>query len=109
MFWAASVLFYRVLSRQREYAADRAAAAVTGSPAALAGALETIDDAMPDVPDDDLRKLDGGAEALYLAPLESRAFGSDELVSTDIFPDTHPPTEERIERLRRLERGRTDP
>ncbi|WP_238709339.1 M48 family metalloprotease [Natronorubrum halophilum] len=102
MFWAASVLFYRVLSRQREYAADRAAAAITGSPAALAGALEKIDESMPDVPDADLRKLDGGAEALYLAPLESRAFGSKELVSTDIFPDTHPPTQERIERLRDL-------
>lgn len=102
MFWAASVLFYRVLSRQREYAADQAAATLTGSPGALASALETIDDTMPDVPDEDLRKLDGGAEALYLAPLEERAFGSAELVSTDIFPNTHPPTEERIERLREL-------
>ena len=105
MFWAASVLFYRVLSRQREYAADEAAATITGSPAALAGALEQIDGTMPDVPDRDLRKLDGGAEALYLAPLESRDFGSNELVSTDIFPETHPPTAERIERLRELERG----
>lgn len=102
MFWAASVLFYRVLSRQREYAADRAAATITGSPAALAGALETIDGAMPDVPDRDLRALDGGAEALYLAPLESRAFGGKDLVSTDIFPDTHPSTAERIDRLREL-------
>ncbi|WP_440763391.1 M48 family metalloprotease [Natronorubrum sp. DTA7] len=104
MFWAASVLFYRVLSRQREYVADEAAATITGSPAALAGALEKIDGAMPDVPDEDLRKLDGGAEALYLAPLESRDFGSNELVSTDIFPETHPPTAERIERLRELAR-----
>nr|WP_328821534.1 M48 family metalloprotease [Natronorubrum halalkaliphilum] len=102
MFWAASVLFYRILSRQREYAADRAAATITGSPAALANALETIDGAMPDLPDRDLRKLDGGAEALYLAPLESRAFGSKELVSTEIFPDTHPSTDERIEQLRQL-------
>lgn len=109
MFWAASVLFYRVLSRQREYAADRAAATITGSPAALAGALETIDDAMPDVPDRDLRALDGGTEALYLAPLESRAFGGKDLVSTDIFPDTHPPTEDRIERLRELARETTRP
>jgi heat shock protein HtpX len=56
------------------------------------------------VPDADLREYDGGAEALYLAPLEARDFGSAELVSTDIFPDTHPPTEERIARLRDLER-----
>uniref|UniRef100_A0A7D6GM82 M48 family metalloprotease n=2 Tax=Natrinema zhouii TaxID=1710539 RepID=A0A7D6GM82_9EURY len=105
MFWAASILLYRVLSRHREYAADRAAATITGSPASLATALEKIDGTMPELPDRDLRKLDGGAEALYLAPLEERAFGSKELVSTDIFPDTHPPTAERIDRLRALERG----
>ncbi|RQG97514.1 peptidase M48 Ste24p [Natrarchaeobius oligotrophus] len=104
MFWAASVLLYRVLSRHREYAADRAAAAITGSPAALASALETLDETMPELPDRDLRKLDGGTEALYVAPLEARAFGSKELVSTDIFPDTHPPTEDRIDRLRELAR-----
>lgn len=105
MFWVGSVLLYRVLSRQREYAADLAAAELTGSPAALASALETIDDRMPEVPDEDLRAYDGGVEALYLAPLESRAFGSKELISTDIFPDTHPPTENRIERLREVARS----
>lgn len=106
MFWLASVLFYRVLSREREYVTDRAAAAITGSPAALASALETLDSEMPTQPDDDLRKLDGGAEALYLAPLEDRAFGSKELLSTDIFPETHPPTAKRIERLREFARER---
>ncbi|AHG00448.1 heat shock protein HtpX [Halostagnicola larsenii XH-48] len=104
MFWFASVLLYRLLSRYREHAADRAAATITGSPAALASALEKIDGAMPEVPDEDLRALDGGVEALYLAPLESRAFSSAELISTDIFPDTHPPTAERLEHLRDLER-----
>ncbi|SEH13215.1 heat shock protein HtpX [Natronorubrum sediminis] len=107
MFWIASVLFYRILSRQREYAADEAAAAITGSPAALASALETIDETMTAVPDEDLRKLDGGTEALYLAPLEDRAFDSNDLLSTDIFPDTHPPTAVRIERLRELEGERS--
>lgn len=106
MFWLGSVLLYRVLSRYREYAADRAAATTTGSPAALAGALEKIDETMPTIPDRDLRKLDGGVESLYLAPLDTRAFDSKELISTDIFPETHPPTEERIDRLRELVRGR---
>lgn len=104
MFWFASVLLYRVLARYREYAADRAAATIIGSPAALASALETVDESIPAVPDRDLRKYDGGTEALYFAPLESRAFGSHEVISTDIFPDTHPPTGERIDRLRDLER-----
>ncbi len=102
MFWAASVLVHRVLSRYREYAADRGAASLTGDPAALATALEALDDAMPETPDRDLRALDGGAEALYVAPLEGRAFTDAELVSTDVFPDTHPPTERRIERLREM-------
>ena len=102
MFWAASVLVHRVLSRYREYAADRGAAALTGDPAALASALRTMDETMPKVPDRDLRELDGGTEALYAAPLETRAFGGEELVSTDVFPETHPPTGERIERLREM-------
>ena len=102
MFWAGSVLIHRVLSRYREYAADQAAAEITGSPAALASALETLDETMPEVPERDLRAFDGGAEALYVAPLESRAFGDKELVSTDVFPETHPPTRERVRRLREL-------
>lgn len=102
MFWAASVLIHRVLSRYREYAADRGAAALTGDPAALASALETMDADMSGVPDRDLRRLDGGAEALYAAPLSGRAFTDADLVSTDIFPATHPPTEERVERLREM-------
>ncbi|WP_418285046.1 M48 family metalloprotease [Halorubrum sp. DTA46] len=102
MFWFGSVLIHRVLSRYREYAADRAAAEITGSPAALASALETLDESMPEVPERDLREFDGGAEALYIAPLEGRAFGDKELVSTDVFPETHPPTRKRIARLREM-------
>ncbi|WP_255194983.1 M48 family metalloprotease [Halorarius litoreus] len=102
MFWAASVLVHRVLSRYREYAADRGAAAITGNPAALASALRTMDETMPEVPDRDLRELDGGAEALYAAPLEHRAFGDADLVSTDVFPETHPPTAKRIEKLQAM-------
>lgn len=105
LFWAASVVLHRVLARHREYAADRAAADLTGDPAALASALTTLDDEMPDAPDRDLRKLDGGAEALYVAPLEGRAFTDAELVSTDIFPSTHPPTSDRVDRLLALAGG----
>lgn len=104
MFWAASVLVHRVLGRYREYAADRGAVALTGDPAALASALRRLDESMPDVPDRDLRRLDGGAEALCIAPLSGRAFTDAELVSTDLFPETHPPTERRIRRLREMTR-----
>ena len=102
MFWFGSVLVHRVLSRYREFAADRAAAAMTGDPLSLATALETIDDEMRSIPDRDLRRLDGGVEALYIAPLEARSFDEAELVSTDIFPETHPPTRDRIEQLREI-------
>ena len=104
VFWAGSVLLYRILARYREYAADRGAVAITGDPAALANALAAVDETMPSVPDRDLRRYDGGAEALYLAPLESRAFDGNALLSTDVFPDTHPPTAARIDRLRELAR-----
>ena len=102
LFWAASVLVHRVLSRYREYAADRGAIGLTGDPVSLASALRKLDRTMPEVPDHDLRRLDGGAEALYVAPLEGRAFTDAELVSTDLFPETHPPTRKRIERLEDL-------
>ena len=103
LFWLASFLLFRVLSQYREHAADRGAAAITGNPAALASALRTVDDEMSDAPDRDLRAIDGGLEALYVAPVDTYQFGDDrELLSSDIFPATHPSTEERIERLREM-------
>ncbi|WP_459192447.1 M48 family metalloprotease [Halosimplex sp. J119] len=103
MFWVASFLLFRVLSQYREHAADRGAAAITGDPAALASALRTIDDEMSDAPDRDLREIDGGLEALYVAPVDTYQFDADrDLLSSDIFPATHPPTEERIERLQEM-------
>jgi heat shock protein HtpX len=103
LFWAASFLIFRALSQYREFAADRGAAAITGDPTALAAALRTVDDEMSDLPDRDLRDVDGGLEALYVAPIDDYQFGGDrDLISSDIFPATHPATEERIERLQEL-------
>ncbi|USZ66665.1 M48 family metalloprotease [Halorussus salilacus] len=103
-FWVGSFLFFRLLSRYREFAADRGAVSLTGEPLALASALRTLDDTMTELPDRDLREQDGGLEALYVAPIDAPKFGSDrELISRDLFPETHPPTAERIERLRDLD------
>ncbi|MFB6162899.1 MAG: M48 family metalloprotease [Halococcoides sp.] len=103
LFWLGSFTLFRVLSQYREFAADRAAAAMTGAPAALASALATVDDAMSDLPDRDLRAVDGGIEALYVAPIDDYQFGEDrKLISSDVFPATHPDTDERIDRLRDL-------
>ncbi|WP_230198567.1 M48 family metalloprotease [Halopiger goleimassiliensis] len=110
LFWIGSFLLYRLLCRYREHAADRGAARLTGDPAALASALATIDEELTRTPDRDLRELDGGVEALYVAPLDFAQFtdeGDDGLLSKDLFPETHPDTAERIERLRAMQRERT--
>ena len=102
VFWLGSVFVHRVLARSREYATDRGAAALTGDPAALAAALRAMSEALPAAPDEDLRALDGGTEALCAVPLDGAAFSGEGLVSADVFPATHPSTEDRIERLREM-------
>ena len=81
-------------SRGREFAADRGAAHVTGEPAALASALETLsaDRARPAA---DLRNGDP-AQALNVVPRATDRGGS--------F-DSPPETATRIARLRELERA----
>lgn len=86
-----------LLSRGRELAADRGAARLTGSPAALASALERLDDSRTK-PGRDLRRWHDSAGALDILP-------SDEMrLRYDGALRTHPPTENRIERLRELAR-----
>ncbi|WIV65716.1 zinc metalloprotease HtpX [Natrialbaceae archaeon AArc-T1-2] len=92
--WIISYILIRALSRYREYAADRGAAAITGRPAALASALAKISGEMEKVPTEDLRE-EAEMNAFFIIPLRS---GIGRLFST------HPPTENRIEQLRELER-----
>ena len=61
-------LLTRLLSRYRELSADRGAAIITGTPAALGGALLRIQDGLAGARDTDLRALHP-ASALMLAPL----------------------------------------
>ncbi|SFB73966.1 Zn-dependent protease with chaperone function [Halobiforma haloterrestris] len=83
-----------VLSRGREWHADAGAAALVGSPAPLAGALETLAGARYK-PETDLREWERSIVALDVLPpaLEDRTSGPFR---------THPPTEARIRRLRGL-------
>ncbi|WP_049896541.1 M48 family metalloprotease [Natrialba chahannaoensis] len=76
-----------VLSRYREYAADRGAVAITGDPYALASALATLH-GEPTPPDADLRTV-AGFNAFCIVPTDSLSPFS-----------THPPTHRRIARLR---------
>ncbi|MFC4248935.1 M48 family metalloprotease [Natribaculum luteum] len=83
-----------ILSRGREWHADAGAVALTGSPAALASALATLSDARA-TPTTDLRKWEQAVVALDVLPP-----AVDDLASGSFR--THPPTEDRIARLRRL-------
>ncbi|AFZ72691.1 zinc metalloprotease HtpX [Natronobacterium gregoryi] len=96
--WIVSYLLIRALSRYREYAADRGAAAITGNPSALASALMKISGRMDDVPKDDMRE-EAEMNAFFIIPIKSGVVGR-------LF-STHPPTERRIEQLRELEHEMT--
>jgi heat shock protein HtpX len=93
--WVVSFLLIRALSRYREYAADRGGAVITGKPSALASALVKIDGTMDQVPDDDLRDQ-AEMNAFFVIPIRSGIVGK-------LF-STHPSTEQRVEKLRELER-----
>jgi len=82
-----------VLSRYREYAADRGAVALTGDPYALASALGKLHgDPDGERPEQDLRRM-AGFSAFCIVPTEYAPIR---------LPSTHPPTHRRIERLREL-------
>ncbi|KDE59375.1 heat shock protein HtpX [Halostagnicola sp. A56] len=95
LVWIVSYLLIRALSRYREFAADRGAAAITGNPGALASALMKISGEVDKVPDEDLRE-EAEMNAFFIIPLKSGIVGR-------LF-STHPSTERRIEQLRDLER-----
>jgi heat shock protein HtpX len=93
--YAVSFLLMRMLSRYREYAADRGSAIITGRPSALASALMKISSGMHQIPKQDLRATSQLA-AFYIFPP-----GAGKSVSE--FFATHPSMEKRIAALQRLE------
>ena len=103
LVYAATILVYFIgqllvlaLTRYREYGADHSGAEISGDPGALASALEKISGQLAKIPEQDLRKLQT-ASAFLFAPVALRSGGA------SLF-STHPPVEERIKRLRELER-----
>lgn len=95
LVWVISFFLIRALSRYREYSADRGAATITGKPSALASALMKISGRMDQVPKEDLRE-EAEMNAFFIIPIRSGFIGK--------IASTHPSTENRIERLRDLER-----
>lgn len=90
-------LLVLALTRYREFDADHGGAELTGDPGSLASALEKITGSLGRIPEKDLRQVQGAA-AFMIAPLALKGEGGLNLFST------HPPVQERIRRLRELER-----
>ena len=93
--YALSFLLLRALSRYREFAADRGSAVLTGRPSALASALLKISGTIERTPSQDLRKAEG-MSAFFILPARTKKS------LMNIFAD-HPPLEQRLAALERLE------
>ena len=101
LVWFLSYFLIRALSRYREFAADRGAAAITGQPANLMSALVKISGVVSRIPEQDLRRVEG-MNAFFIIP----AFAKGSL--SELF-STHPSLERRLANLRKIEaemRGR---
>jgi heat shock protein HtpX len=91
-----SYVLMMMLSRYREYAADRGAALITGTPEYLMSALQKIASKISQIPQRDLREV-AGMNAFFIVPTSvKRGFA-------ELFM-THPPLEKRLARLAAISR-----
>jgi heat shock protein HtpX len=96
LVYVISFFLMLALSRYREFSADRGAALITGRPSALASALQHISTAMEKTPQRDLRAAEG-MNAFFIVPARAKN-------SIKTLFMTHPPMEQRIQRLMEYER-----
>lgn len=103
--WICTHLVAASLSRQREFAADRGAVAITGRPAALATALRSIDTALGEYPSTDIGTAGLAAFAIVESDRAERkgVLGTIRRRLTRPFA-THPRTERRLDWLETIER-----
>lgn len=94
--WVVSFFVLRLLSRYREYAADRGAAVITGQPSALASALKKIDGQSENMPEEDLRDAKG---------VDGLMFFSYDVDFMSRWFSTHPAVEKRVERLQEIQKN----
>jgi heat shock protein HtpX len=91
-----SYILMMMISRYREYAADRGAALITGAPENLMSALQKIASRITQIPQRDLREVQG-MNAFFIVPTNvKRGFA-------ELFM-THPPLEKRLGRLSAIAR-----
>ena len=91
-----SYILIRMISRYREYAADRGSALITGAPEQLMSALQKIASQMTLIPQRDLREVEG-MNAFFIVPTNWKAAAGE-------FFLTHPPLEKRLARLAEIAR-----
>jgi heat shock protein HtpX len=91
-----SYVLMMMLSRYREFAADRGAAVITGAPEYLMSALQKIASRITQIQQSDLREV-AGMNAFFIVPTSVRR-GFAELFMT------HPPLEKRLARLAEISR-----
>jgi heat shock protein HtpX len=91
-----SYVLILMISRYREYAADRGAALITGAPENLMSALQRIAGQIQQIPQRDLREVQG-MNAFFIIPTNVKASAAE-------FFMTHPPLEKRLARLAAIAR-----
>ena len=94
----AATLIQTAISRTREFAADRDGARISGNPRGLANALGRLQQGAAARPMEASAKTENTAHMFIVNPFAGTARGLANLFST------HPPTEERIERLNEMAR-----
>ncbi len=91
-----SWILIQMISRYREYAADRGAAVLTGAPEYLMSALQKIASQISLIPQRDLREVQG-MNAFFIVPTDWKKRGAELFMS-------HPPLEKRLAALSEIAR-----
>jgi heat shock protein HtpX len=91
---AAAMIVQMAISRTREYEADRLGAEICGRPTWLADALERIQEGVRQIPNPRAERNPATTHLFIANPLHGRSFSA-------LF-SSHPPTGERVRRLRAM-------
>src|SRR5213078_719846 len=94
--YAISYILIRMISRYREYAADRGSALMTGAPENLMSALQKIASGITQIPQQELREV-AGMNAFFIVPTNWKA-------SMAEWTMDHPPLEKRLAALAEIAR-----
>ena len=96
LVYAISFILIRMISRYREYAADRGSALMTGTPENLMSALQKISSNIAQIPQRDLREVQG-MNAFFIIPTNWKSQMCEWMMD-------HPPLEKRLAALSEIAR-----